>query len=791
MERVLREPGRDSLEALFAAAFDLASGLVFFPVRHHSPACALHLQTVINQYRPDLLLIEGPSDAGRLISALTEETTMPPVCLYASYDDRDGVVSPEKEKYRAYYPFLAYSPELVALKEAKRFGCKAAFIDLPFAAQLVNGGKKVPRQQYKDGNAVYEANRYTALLAKKAFCRNFAEFWESRFEMAAKQPVEKFVRNVIALGYFMRQAQAAADEDVLREGYMAREIRAYTENYKRILVVAGAYHVDGLLQELKGASSQRLISYCKEAAAMYLMPYTFHEADNRNGYSAGMPFPAFYQMVWEKFQKKRKAPFQEAVLEHIVQTARYARKRQPVSLPDEINAYQSVQALATLRKKVMPGVYELLDGVRSAFVKGDFQNLENLEFAHLLRCMSGMRAGKVSALSCVPPVLQEFHALCVKYRLKIASIKRREIVLDLVKNPTHREKSCFFHQLLFLETGFAALKAGPDYVSGKNRNLAREIWVLQYNSQVEARLIDLSVYGATLAELCSAQLEKKFRDGMDAKLLGKVLLSAQVMGMKEYIYMYSMQIAAVLEAETSFENICALLTDLRSLVNLKRAAGEASGFYLNKLLGTVFRKAVEQMAAARLAGEKEETNVCERLRDLYVCSVEQPEICDGLLLLAQAKAAQEDEAANSRFYGVCLAICYQQGAIPEEVFCARMKAYLQSVMVYPIQASSFLCGVFLLTREVLFTDPAVLMELDRMIASLDVEEFLTVLPNLRYAFTQFLPMELNRIGDLIARRHQADGAAVRNGAGLTKEVMQLAMRLDGFAAAQLQKWGIE
>lgn len=40
--------------------WDLSAPLLYFPVRHHSPACAFHLQKAIAAYQPDCILIEGP-----------------------------------------------------------------------------------------------------------------------------------------------------------------------------------------------------------------------------------------------------------------------------------------------------------------------------------------------------------------------------------------------------------------------------------------------------------------------------------------------------------------------------------------------------------------------------------------------------------------------------------------------------------------------------------------------------------------------------------------------------------
>ena len=51
----------------------LSEPLYWFPVRHHSPAVASHLQSAIEGRRPKLIFIEGPHEANELIPHITLE----------------------------------------------------------------------------------------------------------------------------------------------------------------------------------------------------------------------------------------------------------------------------------------------------------------------------------------------------------------------------------------------------------------------------------------------------------------------------------------------------------------------------------------------------------------------------------------------------------------------------------------------------------------------------------------------------------------------------------------------
>ena len=796
MEGILRQPDLAEIDRLFTGSFDMEGQVVYFPVRHHSPACALHLQRTIERFRPELILIEGPSDSAELLPYIADEQSVPPFCIYYSYDDKDGKVNEEKEKYRAYYPFLAYSPELVAIREGARRHTPVRFIDLPYALRLINKIEEEPQTQfYYNENKEYEVNTYTAMIARKAGCRSFAEFWESRFELdAANLKTQAFVRNLFHLGYFMRLAtpenEISLKEDRLRETYMAEEIRKALPDNKKILVIAGAFHISGLMEALQSDKKPSLRTCNREHVASYLMPYTFKEADSKSGYAAGMPFPAFYQEVWEKIEKLKKDPFASTVLEYIIKTARYARKTQMISLPDEINALNMARSLAVLRGKQSTGVYELLDGVRSCFVKGDLNATSTFEVDFLYRLLSGMGTGKIADNDCIPPVVHEFRVLCSLHRLKTSTIERQEVTLDIIKNPAHYRKSRFLHQMEFLETGFATLQSGPDYVNQKNKNLVREQWICRYATGVETRLIDLSVYGATLSQVCNSLIEKNFKDNMTAEELGKLLLSVQVMGIEGFYLQYEDAIRLVVESEGNFINLCKLINSLLYLANMQQLMDGNVQPVIAELARTAFKGAVVLIPSLKSTTEEEEQEICEQMRNLYSFTMDAKGWFDTAAFIAAVEKVLNDSFSNSRLFGLCLAIHYKEGRTGQATFCQQIAAYLESSITHPEQAASFICGLFLIARDVLFVDPHILEAINRVIANADQETFLTILPNLRYAFTGFLPAEISRLGQQVAEYHQVSEARLTGSITVSQEEITEAMRLDSLAAEALKTWRI-
>ena len=73
-----------------------------FGVRHHSPAAAMHLLNFLQEVKPKLILIEGPSDFNELIKDLMSKKIKPPMAIMA-YTLKAPINT-------VLYPFSLYSP---------------------------------------------------------------------------------------------------------------------------------------------------------------------------------------------------------------------------------------------------------------------------------------------------------------------------------------------------------------------------------------------------------------------------------------------------------------------------------------------------------------------------------------------------------------------------------------------------------------------------------------------------------------------------------------------------------
>ena len=264
---------------------------------------------------------------------MVHKDTKAPFAIYYSYHDKAGKISEEKEHYKCYYPFLEYSPELAAVREAMEREIPAVFIDLSYGDILAASarGKGLRKEEEKNNyndDYLLSRNEYINQLCEKTGLRNFDEFWEKYFEInGLKEESSTWFSHLLTYCTLAREntpKEALQEEGCLaREAYMAARIVQWAEEHKdqstdrepqKILVVTGGFHTPGLMKLLSNEQWEKTKLAAEKLAAgkgskisekdqgVYLMPYSMEAADSLNGYASGMPYTGFYQKVWEGLQ---------------------------------------------------------------------------------------------------------------------------------------------------------------------------------------------------------------------------------------------------------------------------------------------------------------------------------------------------------------------------------------------------------------------------------------------------------------------------------------------------------
>ena len=815
--------------------------VIYFPIRHHSPACSWHLEQLIRERKPRAVLVEGPAAFTALIPLLLHPKTRAPVALYTSFVGEEVPGSPFSgvsfgpPRFAAYYPFCDYSPELVALRVGAETGASLRFIDLDYpdqvrAAQPAADAAGGPRVESLLAERHFRRSRFLGQLARRAGCRDHNDLWDHLFETrlapsaSGPQNGGQFIRDVTAWCYFARldatPEELKADGTLEREAAMAANVRAELANRNGagpVLVVTGGFHTVALPALV--AQEHPVPAATKQDTLTCLVRYSFEQLDALNGYAAGMPSPFYYDQVWRLAAGRRAEPplnrpakpaarkgtaagnrlrpepdspepFTDLAAKILVQLGQLTRRKKlatALSPADEIAALEQARRLAALRGHPGPTREDLLDGVRSCFVKGamDAEGEILLGLAH--HALAGASIGEVPAEAGVPPLVEDFRTTARALRLNISDSVRRKNSLDLYRKSSHRKASRFFHSLGFLGVPFATMVAGPDFVNGTGLERLQEHWDYQWSPQTESQLVEASIYGANLEAAAAnrllratAELESRGR-GRSAAAAVAVLVQACRMGLHRHTDQVRSLIATEIGADPQFPSLAQALNQLGLLWEsrepleahrlpdipaLIKSAYVRACYLLHDLGGTPPDAADETLQALIV------------MRDVLHGKAASDERLDPELFFAPLRSALRDPKAPALLAGGAAGMLHGADRLGEDELLRVLSGFLNSAAVQPGEQMAFLVGLLRTCRELAWRQPALTQAIESLLGTWNEEEFLGRLPHLRLAFAGLTPRETDQVAGVIAGRHGGEKLGPLIEPGLSEQEMLTALRLD-------------
>jgi len=793
MGEILRSKEMDQIDELFKKAFDLNSNLIYFPVRHHSPACSFHLKKIIEEYSPEIILIEGPVDGNRIKDFLDDEQSSAPFAIYYSYSDTKGFIDENKGKYKCYYPFLDYSPELVALREGRKRNIKTSFIDLPYNEILINSSegkgllKKQNKSNYND-DYLLEKSKFIQILCEEQGCRSFNELWEKLFEIDGLYVTkETFVKNMLSYCYLSRIY--SSNEELIEEGCLAREIfmagkiQEASKSYKKILVVTGGFHTYGIIDLLDKENNLNLHKSNKEDSNVYIMPYSMEATDQLNGYSSGMPFPAFYEEVWNRLEKNQEKPYENSVLSQIIECGKKVRKSDGcLSTFDEICAFNMSKGLNELRGKRESGAYELIDGITSSFIKGDL-NISTEEPLNILyKGLTGDKIGKLCDSADVPPIVNDFKEVCHKYKLKIQTTLEQEIALEIFSSKRHRAISCLFHRMVFLNTDFCKCTKGPNILLKKNTNLIRETWNYKWNTSVLSALIDNSVYGGTLKEAALTLVKKSIdENSKNSSDISKVLVESFNMGLDEIFNSTLVSLKNVIANDGSFYSLIDCLYYLNSIYTKRELYDMDFMDEIKNIIFSCYSKLSILIPDLHCSRDDDSIKVINCLKEVFNVVLSREMGLDKEILKEALISLLNFKDGNSGVEGAALGILYGLNETPVSQISKAIEGYILGTKDKLLKSPAFLNGLFSTAKDVVFIDSTILKSIDKFVNDTCDEEFIKVIPELRLAFSYFTPREIDAIAGEISKVYGTTKEHFTEFENVAPESLSLGVKLNEYA----------
>ncbi len=801
--------------------------VVFFPIRHHSPACAWHLEQVLHARKPQAILIEGPASFTPLIPLILHPKTKAPFAVYTSFtstteasdSDEPGSRSALRfgpPRHAAYYPFCDYSPELVALRVGQELGAAVRFIDLDYpdqflAERALGEESGAPRVESLLAERYFKRSRFIEALARRAGCRDHNDLWDHLFEarLAKVAPSEQFIRDVAAWCYYARAdaspQELEADGTLAREAAMAKAIQEeQAKGTAPIVVVTGGLHAIALpaLVEASSTLRRRKAGDPQDVTPPCLVRYGFEQLDALNGYAAGMPSPFYYDQLWRAIREYESeevlTDLAARVLVELGQLTRRKKLAVALSPADEIAALEQSRRLAGLRGHPGPTREDLLDGIRSCFVKGAMDAEGEVVLCLARHILGGNSIGEVPPEAGVPPIVEDFRVVARQLRLNISDSARRKASFDLYRKTSHRQASRFLHSLTFLDVPFADLVAGPDFVKGVGLERLHEHWSYQWTPGVESRLVEASVYGATVEEAAASRLVRAIAGledtgrGRSAAETVRMLIHACRMGLHRYATRVLGLIAAEVSQDPALGSLAAALRQLvllwesrepleahrlPEIPRLIQAAYERACFLMHNLVDTPATAAKDALQSLVVihevlrpgAGEDplDPSLFWEPLADI----IAQPR-CPALLA------------------GGAVGLLYGDGRLPEAELLRLLAGALNAAASEAGDQTQFLIGLLRTCRELAWRQPALVETVNALLGSWSEDEFIERIPHLRMAFADLTPKETDQVAAVVAASCGGEKLGSLHRTEATEADMLFAVRINAAVGRSLVEDGL-
>jgi len=755
------ERWRDDLAGL------IGDDTCWFPVRHHSPACARHVRALIDDVRPYAVLVEGPRDFTDLIPLLLHPEAVYPLAVFA-HSTATQVDQPEPVRHGSYFPLCDYSPELVALRAGKAGGAELQFIDADHQVlSRLDGAIETGALNHESHLGFSEA---LAAAARLAGCRDHNDLWDHLFETSERTTAD-FVDSVAAYGLLARstvsESQLEVDGTLAREAVMASEIaqvaaeRQAAGSTAPIVVVTGAFHTSALRALLSSDSidaghpgTEQQVHSVTESGR-HLVRYGFAQLEALNGYASGMPSPAWYQRLFEAADHEGVDGRHEMLLDVLSDIAAQLRERGPAgvtSTPSMIAAMQQAIDLGTLRGRAMPGRTDLLDAVTSCFIQGDIDTEGLPVLAAARSVLTGDRIGSVPPGTDRPPIADDFDRRARALRLPIETSAPRRVDLDIHRNLDHREKSRFLHGLEYLGVLYGQWLSGPRHGSKIGTRLIRETWMCQLTPATDVGLVEASMFGPTVAEAVEekfvaaiAQLES---GAASASEVARHLAKAAELGVHQAIPRVITHLRRQAMHDPKFDSLVDSLIEVQLLWTSRAALDGRLGAETPALVEMLYDRSCFLLDAVQGLPETEVNAALRallRLRD-GLSGGDWSELDPELFWNAVARLDQAKVAAS--LAGAVVGLQWSSGSASDDAVVAIVRGRLIGRSDNNDNAD-FLRGLLLAAREIVWQVPALTRVIAELMGEWDDLEFLRRLPGLRSAFSALTPRETDRVADLV------------------------------------------
>ena len=696
---------------------------VFFGVRHLSPAAAFHLRKALDEARPELVLVEGPSDLNDQMKWLCHPDTQFPAAILA-YTKTPPVRT-------ILYPLAIYSPEVQAVLWAHENHVPCRFMDLPSSVFLAM--QKDEEADAPPTESVYE--KLEILTGEE-----HDTFWERNFEQCAD-----YHAACNTFGSELRASGAVGAENIVRESYMKRVILDTVKGgipAERIFCVCGAYHVDGLKNNSPMTYTE-LKKLPKADSAATLMPYSYYRLSTRSGYGAGNKAPAYFHLLWDAMNGEG---LQSAASTYLVKLAAAHRNAgNIVSSAEVIEAVRLALALCQMRGCNYPCLQDLKDAAITTMGHGNLSELA-VAFADT---EIGKTIGYLPEGVTRTSVQEDFYRQIKKLKLdRFRTAELQQLDLDLREKLTVKShdaafldlnRSFFLHRLRVLGIHFANILR-----SKQEKANWGEYWELRWTPEVEIEVVESSLLGDTIEGAAAFALKERADQAASIDQAALIFQDAFLCGMPAAA-------AHVLTVLQSLSVDSAALTEVASTadsLSLVVRYGDLRRFDpkpVIPLIEQLFLRANLTLEDACNCDAKAAGAVTQAMDRLNILQLNHDFLNQEAWVTLLERISDRDDL-NTKCSGFAMAILLERGIATEELLAREVSRRLSPGVPADLGAGWFE-GLAGKNRYALIARLSLWRHLSEYLDSLDEVTFRRALVFLRRAFADFTPGEKSDIAE--------------------------------------------
>ncbi len=716
---------------------------IFFGVRHLSPAAAYYVRQELDKVRPDIVLIEGPSDLNDEMKWFCHSQTKLPAAILA-YTQQTPIRT-------LLYPFAVYSPEYQAILWAYENNIACKFMDLPSNVFLGIREETDKNTDNEDEEKTKETNKIEQGVTTEQVYKRLEEvlgeshdtFWERNFE----QLEAFYMEAATEFGKQLRETSTDSDyrvaENHIREAYMKKVIvQAQKDGFEKVFCVCGAYHVEGLKNN-EALTDDEEKKLPRTESNVTLMPYSYYRLSQHSGYGAGNEAPAYFEMLWDAICKGK---IEQATYQYLTELAVRQRKQgQMTSAAEVIEAVRLAQTLAKIRNTKYPVLQDLRDAAVTCIGHGTFSEIS----VSTADVEIGKKIGELPEGVSRTSIQDDFYRQLKDLNLeKYRSVEVQQLDLDLRENLRVKSqksafmdlnRSFFLHRLRVLQINF-----GTQIQNRRKDSAWGEYWNLHWTPETEIEIVEAALLGETVESATSFALKERADKSTNIAQAAEVFEDAFLCGMPKAakyalnsLQKLSVDTQAIVEISKTMEHLSLVIR----YGDLRKFASEP----IIPLLSQLYLRACLTMEDSCNCDDEVSNAVMESIERINQVQ-RNHDFLEEERWVSVLNSISDRDDINTKCSGFAIATLIERGLIEESLLAVEVSRRLSKGVPADLAAGWFE-GLAKKNRYSLIVRLSLWKELDNYLQDLDDEEFKRALVFLRRAFSDFSANEKSNISE--------------------------------------------